>query len=193
MRRKTEFVQGHYYHIYNRGANRQPIFRADVNYVFLLRRVKKHATLLDVSVIAYCLMPNHYHFLLRQDGSHTISAWVQAVFNSYTKAFNKMFDRGGTLFEGPFRAVTVDRDEYLVHLCRYIHLNPVRAKLVQFPEEWPYSNYREWIGQRAGALQDEAFIREWFPSPQEYRQFVMDGLGDAGRQRLPQEYLLEQI
>ena len=136
-------------------------------------------------------MPNHYHFLLRQDGTHAISLLVQAVFNSYTKAFNKMFDRSGTLFEGPFRAVMVDRDEYLVHLCRYIHLNPVKARLVSSPEEWPYSNYPEWIGQRAGTLRDETFIREWFPSPQEYRQFVLDGLEEAGRRHLPDEYLLE--
>jgi len=191
MARKVKFVQGHYYHIYNRGANRQPIFRTDDNYRFLLRRVKAYATRFDIAVIAYCLMPNHYHFLLRQDGPHSISRFVQAVFNSYTKAFNKMFHRSGTLFAGPFRAVWVDRDEYLLHLCRYIHLNPVRAGLVASPEAWPYSNYLEWVGAREGRLKDEAFIRAWFPSPQAYREFVRDGLEADREHRLLERYRFE--
>ncbi len=191
MARKIKFIPGHYYHIYNRGANRQPIFHTDENYRFLLRRVKKYAARFNISIIAYCLMPNHYHFLLRQNGPDTISNFVQAVFNSYTKAFNKMFDRSGTLFEGPFRAVMVDRDEYLLHLCRYIHLNPVKGHLVPTPEAWPYSNYREWIAQRAGALKDDSFIRTWFPTPQTYRQFVSEGLTEMTKPHLPDEYLLD--
>ncbi len=174
MARKVKFIPGHYYHVYNRGANRQPIFRTEENYIFLLRRVKKYATRFAISVIAYCLMPNHYHFLLRQESTHIISLFVQAVFNSYTKAFNKMFDRSGTLFEGPFRAIMVDRDEYLIHLCRYIHRNPLEAGLVNHPARWPFSNYLEWVGQRAGTLVDRALVREWFPSPADYERFVME-------------------
>jgi len=106
-RRKTPFAQGEYYHIYNRGANRQPIFRCGDNYVFLLRRVKRYIVQWQIVVIAYCLMPNHYHFVLLQAGEHPISYFVQSLFNSYTKAFNKMYGRSGTLFEGPFRAAHV--------------------------------------------------------------------------------------
>jgi len=174
MARKVRFIQGHYYHIYNRGVNHQLIFRTEENYIFLLRRVKKYATRFSISVIAYCLMPNHYHFLLRQDGEHSISAFMQAVFNSYTKAFNKMFNRTGTLFEGPFRAVLVDRNEYLIHLCRYIHRNPMDAGLVEHPAQWPFSNYLEWVGQRKGVLVDRELVQEWFPSPEDYEQFVME-------------------
>ena len=174
MARKVQFIQGHYYHVYNRGANRRPIFRTEENYCFLLRRVKKYAASFSISIIAYCLMPNHYHFLLRQDNTHTISRFVQAVFNSYTKAFNKMFERSGTLFEGPFRAIMVGRDEYLIHLCRYIHRNPLDAGLVDHPIQWPFSNYQEWVEQRAGTLVDRALVREWFPSPADYERFVME-------------------
>ena len=173
-RRKVDCASGQYYHIYNRGANRGLIFHVDDNYLFLLRRLNEHSTKLGISVIAYCLMPNHFHFLLRQDGEFPISHLMQAVFNSYTKAFNKAFGRTGTLFEGPFEATHVDRNDYLVHLCRYIHRNPLDAGLVSNPSQWPFSNYLEWIGKRNGSLVDQAFVHDFFPDPRSYEIFVME-------------------
>lgn len=172
--RKVVFVQGGYYHVYNRGANRTPIFRSDENYHFLLRRISQYVESMQVAVIAYCLMPNHYHFVLRQDGEIPLGNFIQAVFNSYTKAFNKMYDRRGTLFEGPFRAIAVDEEEYLIHLCRYVHRNPQEAGLVTNPNEWPYSNYLEWIGQCGGTLVDREFVCSRFAAPQAYIQFVLE-------------------
>ena len=173
-RRKITFTQGEYYHVYNRGVNRQPIFRCDDNYKFLLRRVKQYMLQWQIVVIAYCLMPNHYHFVLLQTGAHSISRFIQSVFNSYTKAFNKMYDRKGTLFEGPFRAAHVTGDAYLLHLCRYVHLNPLEADLATDLRDWPYSNYLEWIEQRNGALVDRDFVSSHFPTPAEYVWFVME-------------------
>ncbi len=173
-RRKITFTQGEYYHVYNWGVNRQPIFRCDDNYEFLLRRVKRYMLQWQIVVIAYCLMPNHYHFVLLQAGAHSISRFVQSLFNSYTKAFNKMYDRQGTLFEGPFRAAHVTDDIYLLHLCRYAHLNPLEAGLATDLRDWPYSNYLEWIEQRNGALVDREFVSSHFPTPTEYVRFVMD-------------------
>ncbi|MBM3150826.1 MAG: transposase [Chloroflexi bacterium] len=173
-RREIAFLPNQYYHIYNRGVNREPIFRADRNYYFLLQRFKENLPDNQVSAIAYCLMPNHYHFLLRQDGEIPISALMQAVFNSYTKAFNKAYARSGTLFEGPFRAVGVDTYEYLLHLCRYIHRNPLEAGLVNHPANWVFSNYLEWIGKRQGSLVEHEFVQENFPDPAEYEGFVLD-------------------
>jgi putative transposase len=173
-RRAVPFIQGNYYHVYNRGASRQSIFRSDENYLFLLQRVKRCVAEWQTTVIAYCLMPNHYHFVLRQDGECPLSSFVQAVFNSYTKAFNKMYRRSGTLFEGPFRALHVAKDEYLVHLCRYVHRNPLEAGLVTSLDDWPYSNYLEWIGRRDGALVDRRFVRGYFASPEEYTRFVVE-------------------
>lgn len=190
--RDIQFAQGHYYHIYNRGVGRQPIFRERDNYLFALRRVKKYTNQLNIAVVAYCLMPNHYHFLLRQDGREPAGLLPQRVFNSYTKAFNKRYDRTGTLFEGRYKAIHVDKDTYLLHLCRYIHANPVKDGLVSRLEEWSYSNYHEWIGARDGTLVDQAFVWEHFPAAQTYRQFVLDYL--AGLDRLPEgieAYLLE--
>jgi putative transposase len=190
--RKVQFAQGQFYHVYNRGVGRQPIFREEENYSFLLRRVKQYASGLHIAVIAYCLMPNHYHFLLRQDGLEPAGQLPQRVFNSYTKAFNRRYDRTGTLFEGPYKAIHVDQDSYLLHLCRYIHGNPVKHGFVSDLERWPYSNYLEWIGARNGKLVDLGFAREHFPTADSYRQFVLDYLG--GLDRLPtgiEGYLLE--
>jgi hypothetical protein len=119
-------------------------------------------------------MPNHYHFLLRQDGTELISLFVQRTFNSYTKAFNKTYQRTGTLFEGPFKSIHVETDNHLIHLCRYIHLNPLEAGLVTNLDDWPYSNYLEWVGKRAGTLYDVQFVQTYFANPDEYEQFVLE-------------------
>ena len=173
-RRKVSFFQGGCYHIYNRGAGRQAIFQEDENYRFWLRRLKQYAAELDVSVIAYCLMPNHYHLLLRQNGESSAGRLAQQTCNSYSKAFNKRYDRTGTLFEGPYKAIHVDRDGYLLDLCRYIHANPVNHGLATSVEDWPYSNYLEWIGTRPGSLVDREPVREWFPEDGDYARFVQD-------------------
>ena len=172
-RRKTQFVEGEFYHIYNRGCNKEQIFREERNYVFLLTNLKEKAKKHQISVIAYCLMPNHYHFLLRQDAETSVGVLIQDVFNSYTKAFNEMFQRTGTLFEGPFKSIHVDKEEYLLHLCRYIHRNPLDAKLVNDIESWQFSNYHEWVGKRNGNLFDQKFLGDHFQRPQQYAEFVL--------------------
>ncbi len=181
--RKIQFVQGAYYHIYNRGANRQSIFRSDENYKFCLRLMQQYRQALNISVIAYCLMPNHYHWLVRQDGEETAGLLPTRVFNSYSKAFNNAYKRSGTLFEDRFDAILVETDEYLHHLCRYIHMNPVKDGFAAAPELWPYSNYPEWIGLRNGLLIDQVFVHAHFPDPQRYQAFVLDYLN--GRSTLP--------
>jgi putative transposase len=164
-RRGVAFFQDGCYHVCNRGANREPNFRSDENYRFLLGRVKKSANEGQVSVIAYCLMPNHYHFVLRQESECSVGDFVQAVFSSYSKAFNKMYDRSGTLFEGPFRAIPVMKEKYLIHLCRYVHRNPLDAGLVANLEDWHYSNYLEWIGKRKDTLVDREFFARLLHRP----------------------------
>jgi REP element-mobilizing transposase RayT len=156
------FAAGEYYHIYNRGAGRNSIFFTPANYEYCLRLVKRCLTQYAVTIIAYCLMPNHYHFLLRQDSDLLLSKFIGVLFNAYAQAVNKQQARSGSLFEGRFRHKHIEREEYLIHLCRYIHLNPVKAQLVQRPEDWPYSNYVDWIGLRSGALKDQTFIHAHF-------------------------------
>jgi putative transposase len=188
--RQNEFAAGNIYHIYNRGINRMHVFANLDNYVYLLRKVKGLLSELHVTILAYCLMPNHYHFMLRQDGEVTPSTFIQRLFLTYTQAFNKQQKRSGPLFQGRFRHVLVDRDEYAIHLCRYIHLNPVAADLVSQPQDWPYSNYLEWIGLREGTLVDHAFIQQFFPTPADYVAFVQTHLTHGKMQEL-RPYLLD--
>lgn len=134
-KRKVTFYPGGYYHVYNRGSNRQPIFREEQNYLFLLRRLREQSIKMSISVIAYCLMPNHYHFLLKQDGDVSISELMQTIFNSYSKAFNKMYNRSGTLFEGPFKSIHVDRE---------LFDSPLSLHSSQ--------SLGSWFGQRSGSM-----------------------------------------
>ena len=171
-RRTVRFVPDGYYHVYNRGCNREKIFRSRENYLFLLRLLRRRVREYKIGIIAYCLMPNHYHFLLRQDSNLSIRDMMQSLFNSYSKAFNVMYHRSGTLFEGPFRAIHVDNEGYLIHLCRYIHRNPLDAGLVRLLESWEFSNYPDWIGKRRGILIDPEFVHAYFPNRSEYVKFV---------------------
>jgi len=173
-RRNVPFLAGYYYHIYNRGAHRLGIFREDADYRFLLKLIKEWTAKDNISILAYCLMPNHFHFLLRQNSNLSVSIFMQAVFNIYSKAFNSKYQHFGTLFEGPFKAIRVDKAEYLFHLCRYIHRNPLDAGLVTEPEAWLYSNYLEFVGKRAGTLVDKEFVLKSFGAAKDYKTFVMD-------------------
>ncbi|MBI5942976.1 MAG: transposase [Chloroflexi bacterium] len=168
------FTQGQYYHIYNRGAGKAKIFFNDGNYQYLLRLVKEYYQKYGATIIAYCLMPNHYHFLLRQESEEPLSKFMQVLFNAYVQALNIQQERTGTLFEGRFKHKRVDKWEYLMVLCRYIHRNPVKAGLVEKPEDWAFSNYREWIGVRDGVLVDKVFVQDHFPNADEYVRFVND-------------------
>ncbi len=187
-RRKTQFVQGAYYHIYNRGAGQQSIFRSDADYRRALRLMKEVGKLTKITFIAYCLLPNHYHWLVRQDGVGPVNLLPKRVFGSYTRTFNNVYERSGTLFEDRFEAKVVDTDAYLCQLCCYIHANPVRHGITAAPELWPYSNYLEWIGARSGEQVDHAVIQEHFGGPAHYQQYLHAYL--AGAVYLPEALLV---
>ena len=172
MPKRPLYTPGEYYHIYNRGAHQTAIFREPENYVFVLKNVKKYCQELQVTPIAYCLMPNHYHFLLRQDGETSVGLLPQRVFNSYTKAYNKRYEHSGTLFEDNYKVRHVQGESYLLNLCRYIHANPVKDGIVSDLLDWPYSNYLEWIGERRGTLIDREFVKLYFETPVTYREYV---------------------
>lgn len=190
--RGDTFTQGQYYHIYNRGAGKAKIFFDEGNYQYLLRLVKDYYLKHGATIIAYCLMPNHYHFLLRQETDAPLSKFMQVLFNSYVQALNIQQGRTGTLFEGRFKHKCVDKWEYLMVLCRYIYRNPVQAGLVTKPEDWAYSNYREWIGLRGdSAFVDKGFVKEHFSSSQEYVNFVNDPEDEKKSYEKIREYLFD--
>ena len=135
MRRKEKPTINRYYHIYNRGVNYQNIFFTQENWLFFLRRLRHYCTPDKAQIIAYCLMPNHYHllvFILTETFGADV---MQPLMVSYTKAINKQEGRVGPLFQGPYRAKLVASERHLMHLTRYIHLNPVAAGFVAAPED----------------------------------------------------------
>ena len=181
-RRNQEFQPGGYYHIYNRGASGGVVFFGDADYIACLRRIKVYAGQYQVAVIAYCLMPTHYHFLLRQEGDTPISKFIGVLFNAYAQSVNLRHQRSGALFESRFKHRPVLEEAYLVQLCRYIHANPVKDGLVTDLNDWLYSNYPEWLGMRSGVLVDRDFVQTYFPTPAAYRAFVAEYLVER---RLP--------
>jgi len=187
-RREIIFEEGCYYHFYNRGNNRNVVFFEPENYDFFLRRWEKYISpYLDT--IVYALLPTHYHILVRvktitktsevfktSEVSPAISKALQKFSISYTKAINKRYERVGALFQGAYKVKPVSSVSYLLHLCRYIHGNPVKDGLVADPADWAYSNYLEWIGEREGSLFDPDFFSEYVGNPADYRDFVFDDL-----------------
>jgi REP element-mobilizing transposase RayT len=170
--RKVTFQAGQIYHLYNRGVDRQPIFFCAENWGFMLRLFRRYFVPELVDVLAYCLMPNHYHLMVRLKVDDFSKQVMQPWGVSYTKAVNKQQDRVGPIFQGPFQAVHVSRDEQLMHLSRYIHRNPVDAGLVATPAEWSFSSYKDYIGLRLGTLPQPDDVLALFPSREDYRQFV---------------------
>ncbi len=168
--REAPFRAGEYYHLYNRGSNYQPIFFEQDNYRHFFWLIRQHLPS-DLVLIAYCLMLNHYHLLV-QLLTDNLSQCMQGFGVAYAKAINKRYGRVGSLFQGRFRSIRVDQDDYLLHLSRYIHLNPITARLVEKPEEWPFSSCQEYFGQRTNTLLRPEMVLDQFGSCEEYRNFV---------------------
>jgi REP element-mobilizing transposase RayT len=173
-RRSEPLIAGEYYHVYNRGNNRSRVFFENANYGFFLSRLRRYhlgegsqtsevfktsEVYQPASFIAYCLMPSHYH-LIAQPHDDSFSHHMQLLTISYTKAINERYKRVGALFQGAFRAKHIDRAEYLLHLSRYIHLNPVRAGLAKRSEDWVYSSYLDYVGLRGGTLPQMTIVLE---------------------------------
>jgi len=166
--REVKFFNDCHYHIYNRGVNRSNIFFENRNYYFFLDKVKKYL-LHCTDIIAYCLMPNHFHLLLLVQKEEKIVTALKNFFLSYSKSLNKEMGRSGPLFEGRFRSKLVPDDDYLLHLTRYIHLNPVRANLVNKPEEWKFSSYQDYLSPNKITFANKNIILK---QVEDYQQFV---------------------
>ena len=136
-----------YYHVINRGNYREKIYLNDRDKEKFIEYLEKAAERFSVIFHGYCLMGNHYHLLIQTPDSN-LSKAMQWINVSYATYFNRKRDRQGHLFQGRFKAILIDADEYLKHLSRYIHLNPVRAKLVASPSEYQWSSYQAFIGKQ---------------------------------------------
>lgn len=162
------------YHLYNRGAGKQTIFRKPAGYHYVLNKLEEYVEPLEYSMIAYCLLPNHYHFAVRQDSEVEASELPKRLFGGYSLAMSMRYGWSGTKFEGRFKGKHANTDEYLRNLCRYIHLNPVNHGLVKEPENWFYSNYHEWINPQTEDMVVREFRRRLFGSVDRYKAFLQE-------------------
>jgi REP element-mobilizing transposase RayT len=170
--RNQEFQAGEYYHIYHRGADRQKIFFETENYFYFLRLLNKYRERLAMNVVAYCLLPNHFHFVLQPRKTDTLSDFMRRLQLSYVQAINKRYQRDGPLFHERFQHKHVYSERYQILLCRYIHVNPLKDDLVKRLEDWAFSNYPEFIEAREGQIFVPGFRERFFPTPAAYAEFV---------------------
>lgn len=208
--RRTPLVNGEFYHVFNRGIARAPTFYSYKNYNqamlslsyyrFLnppmsFSRLKELATkerekilnsLQDseklVDIICFVLMPNHFHFLLKQLHENGISKFISQFTNSYTRYFNTARDRVGPLFQGVFKSVHVETNEQLIHLSRYIHLNAVVSNVIREKElfSYPWSSLPDYVSGKSLILQMDHVLGQ-FKTPQNYKKFVSDYIDYAKR------------
>ncbi|MBI3898731.1 MAG: transposase [Gammaproteobacteria bacterium] len=172
---------GAVYHLTARGNARAPIVDDDTDrhcfLEILAQVIKQH----HWRCHAYCLMDNHYHLLIETPDAN-LSRGMRQLNGRYTQTFNRRHGRVGHLFQGRFKAIVVDKDNYLLELCRYIALNPVRAKMVKHPKAYPWSSYRAITGLSKGA---EFLTRDWIlgqfarrrqTAEKRLREFIQQGI-----------------
>lgn len=134
-----------------------------------------------VRILSYCLMPNHFHLLLEQLSDQGIKKYLSNFSNSYTRYFNTKHKRIGALFQGIFKAVRIEDDEQLIHVSRYIHLNPITSCLVTEKnlDTYSWSSFPEFIDRRDGELCDTRRILDFFPSKKAYWNFIYNQIDYA--------------
>lgn len=193
-----QYAAGHYYHLYNRGVEKRRIFMDDRDYrVFLsyfkvalspeleeetkfealsqieearLRRLKLDK---DLELLAYCLMPNHFHLLVYQHTQYAIRDLMRSAMSGYVRYFNKRYDRVGGLFQGRYKASLIDNEAYLWHISRYIHLNSIDTG--QKVDTYPYSTYDYYIKKRKAAwLNPNRILQLHADKNDDYQTFVHD-------------------
>lgn len=180
MERKVSFAPGEYFHVYNRGTDKRNIFFDPRDYQRFIESLylfnsEERIVLRDVNkkkrfsyerketlvyIGAYCLMPNHFHLLIKSKNETGVSHFMKKLLTAYSMYFNKKYKRNGVLFQGPFKAEYASRDEYLKYLFAYIHLNPVKLiepgwkdngikelqKAKDFIKSYKYTSYLEYSG-----------------------------------------------
>lgn len=207
------YLVGGYYHIYNRGIEKRDIFLDPRDYKTFLYFLKKYLDPLgsdpikgqtlkqlkrnlsqEVKLLAYCLMPNHFHLLLKQESERGMTKLMRAVCTNYVMYFNKRYEREGPLFQSVYKAVLITRDDYLLHLSRYIHLNPFDLEKRDFNKliDYSYSSYADYLGKRKTNWLETKEILNYFESEPEselnsifsYQNFVEDYQKEFDRSEL---------
>jgi len=171
---------GALYHVISRGNRRQGIFLDKKDWERFLAYLSDYKNRYAFHLYAYALMKNHLHLLLEVEDV-PLSRIMQTLLFRYTRYFNRRHGEVGHLFQGRYKAILCDKDAYLLELVRYIHLNPVRAKMVKEPEDYRWTGHLSYLGGGADDLIDEAFVLDQFCDKRSlgrrrYRRFVREGI-----------------
>jgi putative transposase len=165
--------EGAFYHVTARGNERKKIFLSRRDYEKFLSYLKDALDKYGVRLHGYALMGNHYHLILETPLAN-LSSFMHTVNSGYTTYFNIKRNRSGHLFQGRYKAILVEKESYLLELSRYVHLNPVRAKLTEKPEDYPWSSYRAYISPEETTIVSRDLILGMAPH---YKEFVEFALG----------------
>jgi len=193
--RKVLLAEGETYHIFNKTCYDLPLFKNKHEFFIFLEAVQyylqshppvkfskyrknKKRYNLDfsqklVTVVCFCLMPNHFHFILRQELEKGIEKYMRRLCNSYAHYFNTKYEAAGSLFHGSFKSIRIENDEQLLHLSRYIHLNPVSGFLVKEPKDYPFSSYLSYLGKKKLNFLDPSLVLNQFKSRKDYEEFIL--------------------
>ncbi|MFQ3212936.1 MAG: putative transposase [Marivirga sp.] len=165
-------------HIFNRGNNRQKIFFCRENYTYFLRKVSRHLKP-HLNILAYCLMPNHFHFLVQIKNGfdrYKYSQGLAVTLRSYTRGINKRYNRTGSLFQQHTKVKNISESanpDYYAFICfQYIHQNPLRAKLANRFEEWEWCSFREYLNPSETLFCDTTLAKGLLDFPSDHRAFV---------------------
>ncbi|MHB8881196.1 MAG: transposase [Thermodesulfovibrionales bacterium] len=177
---RIEF-EGAFYHVITRGNQRRKIFRDEGDFEKYIEILSRYKAMYKCRLYAYVLMSNHVHLLI-ETGKTPLSKILQGINQSYTGLFNRKYKTVGHLFQGRYKAILCDRDDYLLSLVKYIHLNPVRARLVETPEEYTWSSHRAYIKPVSKSIIDEDQVLRMFSGSKGiarrlYEAYVGDGIG----------------
>lgn len=168
--------EGCFYHITSRGDDRKKIFISEYDYRKFLEYILAAREKYKFHFYAYCLMSNHYHLLI-ETTQPNVSRIMHYINGSYTTYYNVKRRKCGHVFQGRFKSILVEKEAYLLELSRYIHLNPLRAKMVALPEEYKWSSYAGYLNKNGDGYIDKDKINEYITiKSNKYRQFVLDGL-----------------
>jgi putative transposase len=169
-----EFAPRQYYHVYNHAVPGQALFRDNLDYENGVNLMAKYYLPADFAMVAYCLMPNHYHVLLYQKTDVPAYAFINKWSYAYARYFNTRHRSMGTIFSDKLQSISLKDEKNLLRLCANIHLNPVRAELVNELSDWEWSNYPEWIKLRSGRLFDSRIRENSFPDSDAYQDYAKE-------------------
>jgi len=178
-------IGGGLYHVITRGNNRRKIFRSHDDYLRFTRILEQQKAKLPFYLYAYCLMPNHLHLLIEMRDD-PVSRVMQRVLTTYSQYHNRKYKKVGHLFQGRYKSILCQTDRYLGELVRYIHLNPVRARMVKRPEDFEYSGHRAYLGlDKSGLVDVEPVLRHFGASRKRavetYIRFVESSLAEQSQ------------